>query len=97
MHISMYALRRTDRRVCRSADSRVAVSRMTNLRPGVSMCRCEGSLCPHELLFTRVRLRNELSMSCDSIRSNPAKPAQKVMEMKLQMTSSLRPRNLWMH
>jgi len=30
-----------------------AVSRMTVLRPKVSMCRCEGSPSPHELSFTR--------------------------------------------
>jgi hypothetical protein len=32
----------------------VVVSRMTVLRPKVSMCRCEGSRSPHELSFTRV-------------------------------------------
>jgi hypothetical protein len=54
----------------------VPVSRMTVLRPKVSMCRCEGSPFPHELSFTRVRLRDELSMSCDSIRSTAAKRAR---------------------
>ena len=75
----------------------VAVSRMTVLRPWVSMCRCEGSPSPHELSFTLVRLRNDLSMSGHSIRSTAAKRARKGMEMKLQLSSSLRPRNLWMH
>jgi hypothetical protein len=47
----------------------VAVSRMTILRPKVSMCRCEGSPSRDELSSTRVRLYNDLSMSCDSIRT----------------------------
>jgi hypothetical protein len=66
----------------------VAASRMTVIRPKVSMCRCEGS-SPYELSFTRVRLRNNLGMSCDSIRSTAAKLVRKGMEMKLQMTGGI--------
>ena len=51
--------------VARSSDvacseMRIAVSRMTVLRPKVSMCRCEGSPSPHGLSFTRVRNSNPI-------------------------------------
>ena len=52
----------------------VAVSRMTVLRPKVSMCRCEGSPSPHELSFTRVRRHNDLSMSLSEMCKRLASP-----------------------